>query len=82
MVLSRAQIGAGNANEGIDFDVATVPHFRGGADVEAIAFWLDEEPVLLSLYRHDDLRGALKGGASGPERGDRRALLERLETVR
>ncbi len=69
-------------NEGIDFDVATVPHFRGGADVEAIAFWLDDEPVLLSLYRHDDLRGALKGGASGPERGDRRALLERLETVR
>lgn len=68
-------------NEGVDFDVATVPHFRGGADVEAISFWIGDAPVLLSLYRQDDLRGALKAGAGGPDRGDRRALLERLEAL-
>ncbi|MBN9461349.1 MAG: hypothetical protein J0H00_08995 [Burkholderiales bacterium] len=65
-------------NEGVDFDVATTSHFRGGADVEAITFYLGEAPVLLTLYTHDELRGALKAGASGPERGDRRALLARL----
>ncbi len=68
-------------NRGVDFEVASVPHFRGGPDVEAITFWLADAPVLLSLYRHDDLRGALKGvrgSDAGPERGDRRALLVRL----
>lgn len=68
-------------NRGIDFNVVPVPHFRGGPDVEAITFWMADMPVLLSLYRHDDLRGALKGARgsdTGPERGDRRALLERL----
>ncbi len=65
-------------NDGVDFDVATVPHFRGGAEVEAIAFYLDDAPVLLSLYQHDDVRGALRRGAAGAERGDRQALLERL----
>lgn len=77
-------------NEGVDFDVATVPHFRSGVDVEALTFWFDDAPVLLSLYAHDDLRGALKAGkgakgAKGarsgsvrPDRGDRRALLDRL----
>jgi len=67
-------------NRGVDFDVVEVPHFRGGPDVEAITFWMADAPVLLSLYRHDDLRGALKGGRgdAGPERGDRRALLGRL----
>jgi len=57
---------------------STTSHFRGGADVEAITFYLGEAPVLLTLYTHDELRGALKAGASGPERGDRRALLARL----
>ncbi|MCC7059195.1 MAG: hypothetical protein IT508_03090 [Burkholderiaceae bacterium] len=65
-------------NEDVDFDVTTSAHFRGGDDVEAIVFYLGEEPVLLTLYRQDELRGALKGRASGPERGDRRALLARL----
>ena len=68
-------------NSGVDFDVGSMPHFRGGPDVEAITFWMADAPVLLSLYRHDDLRGALKGGRNsdaGPERGDRRALLGRL----
>jgi hypothetical protein len=65
-------------NDGVDFDVSTVPHFRSGKEVEALAFWFDDAPVLLSLYDHDDLRGALRGGISGAERGDRQALLGRL----
>lgn len=65
-------------NEGVDFEVSTVPHFRSGTGVEAIGFWLDDAPVLLSLYAHDDLRGALRSGPDGAERGDRAALLERL----
>lgn len=68
-------------NNGIDFEVASMPHFRGGPDVEAIRFWMADSPVLLSLYRHDDLRGALKGARGSenrPERGNLRALLERL----
>ncbi|MCL4183436.1 MAG: hypothetical protein KJ011_08310 [Burkholderiaceae bacterium] len=65
-------------NDGVDFDVSTVPHFRSGEEVEALAFWFDDAPVLLSLYGHDDLRGALRGGITGPERGDRDALLGRL----
>ncbi|RPH60460.1 MAG: hypothetical protein EHM83_14420 [Burkholderiales bacterium] len=68
-------------NDGVDFDVSTVPHFRTGGDVEAIAFYVGDAPVLLSLYEHDDLRGALRRGATGAERGDRRALLERLEAA-
>lgn len=78
-------------NEGIDFDVATVPHFRSGVDIEAITFWFDDAPVLLSLYGQDDLRGALKpargarstkSAGAGVDRGDRRALLARLEATR
>ena len=68
-------------NRGVDFDVGSMPHFRGGPDVEAIRFWMADSPVLLSLYRHDDLRGALKGARGSenrPERGNLRALLERL----
>lgn len=70
-------------NRGVAFEVASVPHFRGGPDVEAVTFWMADAPVLLSLYRHDDLRGALKtrGATTGRERGDRRALLERLEAT-
>ncbi len=68
-------------NDGIDYAVSTVPHFRGGAEVEAIAFYLDAAPVLLTLYGQDDLRGALRAGPSGAERGDREALLGRLEAA-
>lgn len=69
-------------NRGVRFDTGAMPHFRGGADVEAFTFWHAGEPILLSLYRHDDLRGALRAapgtGNSLPERGDRSALLERM----
>jgi hypothetical protein len=68
-------------NRGIDFEVTEMPHFRGdrggdGArDVEALAMLWQGEPVLLSLYPTDDLRGALRGDP--PPRGDATAL-ERL----
>lgn len=58
-------------NDGIDFDVGEVAHFRGDgarADVEALMLDWQEEPVMLSLYPFDDLRGALRGVPS--ERGD------------
>jgi hypothetical protein len=62
----------------VDFDALTVPHFRKrrqGEAVEAYAFEFDGEPVLLSVYGGDDLRGALLTGTGGQaERGDRRAL--------
>jgi hypothetical protein len=65
-------------NQGMDFDVTELPHFRGDGgrnDVEALAMVWRGEPVMLSLYRADDMRGALRG--EPPERGDA-AALERL----
>jgi hypothetical protein len=63
------------------FDVATLPHFRDPREsVEALAFEWRGEPVLLSLYSVDDLRGALRRGPSGvAERGDLGALRELME---
>jgi hypothetical protein len=63
---------------GADFDTASVPHFRTGEDVEAYVLSWRGEPVLLSVYAHDDLRGALKGGT---ERGDARGLQALLEAT-
>jgi hypothetical protein len=65
-------------NDGIEFDVAEVPHFRGDGgrrEVEALTTTWRGEPVMLSLYPTDDLRGALRGVPA--ERGDAGAL-ERL----
>ena len=58
----------------VAFDATTVPHFRTGTEVEAFVFEWRGEPVLLSVYGRDDLRGALRGGAQGAERGDLQAL--------
>jgi hypothetical protein len=63
-------------NDGIDFEVGEVPHFRGdgarrggaSTDVEALMTTWRGEPVMLSLYTRDDLRGALRGVPA--ERGD------------
>ncbi len=62
-------------NRQIDFDVATIDHFRGRGEVPALALYWQDQPVLLSLYDADDLRGALRvpRGDDAP-RGDRRAL--------
>ena len=64
----------------IEFAVGTVPHFRGPGEVEALMLEWRGEPVLLSVYGHDDLRGALRAGAAGAQRGDRVALAARLES--
>lgn len=70
-------------NDGVRFDVETTPHFRDRSrdEVEAIVFWWRDEPVMLSLYEQDDLRGALKAGAAGAERGDLPSLLARIEAA-
>ena len=65
-------------NDGIDYEVTTAPHFRNGPEVEALAFWWRDEPVLVSIYPADDLRGALRAGDLGPDRGDRDALRRRI----
>jgi hypothetical protein len=68
----------------IDFQTATVPHFRGdrrSEEVEAFAFDYRGEPVLLSVYAQDDLRGALLPVNGRPERGDRRALQARIDDM-
>ena len=49
-------------NQGLEFDVDEIDHFRdaGRTRVEALQMHWRNEPVMVSLYRHDDLRGALK----------------------
>lgn len=62
-------------DRGIDFDVTEMPHFRsegGRDDVEALTMIWHGEPVLLSLYAADDLRGALRGAPA--DRGDAEAV--------
>lgn len=62
---------------GLEVDVDEMPHYREGTRVmvEALFITWRHEPVILSLYSHDDLRGALRG--TPPERGDA-ADVERL----
>ena len=51
-------------DDGIEFEVGEVPHFRGDgarAAVEALMLSWRGEPTMISLYPHDDLRGALRG---------------------
>ncbi|MFP5406416.1 MAG: UDP-N-acetylmuramate--alanine ligase [Gammaproteobacteria bacterium] len=66
-------------NDGVRFDVDTTPHFRNRDEVEAILFWWREEPVMLSIYNGDDLRGALRVGMLGAERGNLSALQQRID---
>jgi hypothetical protein len=75
-------------NEGIGYHVSEISHFAGRDDVPALSFyWERDLPILVSVYRYDDLRGALKrqraaGGAGGvttpamAERGNLRAVSE------
>lgn len=62
----------------VEFEVGTLPHFRGPGEVEALGFDWSGVPVLLTLYPVDDLRGALRGGAEGADRGDQKALVARM----
>ncbi|MDO4904331.1 MAG: UDP-N-acetylmuramate--alanine ligase [Lautropia sp.] len=60
---------------GVHYDVVDIAHFSDrNADVPALIFHdRNELPVMISVYPHDDLRGALKRG-QGTERGDIEAL--------
>jgi hypothetical protein len=66
-------------NDGIDFEVDEIAHFRDGGRtrVEALQMTWRDEPVLISLYHHDDLRGALRGLPA--ERGDIHAVVGLLD---
>jgi hypothetical protein len=67
----------------LDYDSATVPHYRGQGEVEALGLTWRGEPVMLSLYPGDDLRGALLAtGGREAQRGDRKALQARMEAAR
>jgi len=74
-------------NDGIHFDVVEVAHFAGRDDVPALTFyWQHDLPILVSVYRYDDLRGALKRqkagiGGARPERGSLAAVRALVETV-
>jgi hypothetical protein len=65
----------------IDYDSLSVPHFKGGGEVEAYQFEWGEHVMLLSVYDEDDIKGALKqaiviaGQPPGAERGNWAALL-------
>ncbi len=63
-------------NRRIEFDVDTIGHFRGRDEVTVLSFIWQDTAVMLSLYGPDDQRGALRDGT----RGDRKALLARLES--
>lgn len=65
-------------DRGIEPEVDTIAHFRGGDEVEALAFEWHDVPVIISIYDPDDLRGALRDGPAGPPRGDRSALAARM----
>ncbi len=59
-------------NEGIDYHVSEIAHFAGRDDVTALSFWWERDlPILISVYRYDDLRGALKRQRSAPANGCR-----------
>lgn len=70
-------------DHGIRFETTTMPHLRDASEVATLAFWWRDEPVLLSLYAQDDLRGALRPARTrGAERGSLQALQERMSEVR
>lgn len=67
----------------VRFEITTMAHLRDASEVETLAFYWQDEPVLLSLYARDDLRGALRSsGARGADRGNLRALRARIEQAR
>jgi hypothetical protein len=62
-------------NLNLNHEVVEVRHFAGKGDVPALALQWQNWPFQISLYSHDDLRGALKPNAAGLiERGNAAAL--------
>jgi hypothetical protein len=64
---------------GIDFEVDTIAHLHGRGEATVLGLIWEGTPVMLSLYDPDDRRGALREGARGAQRGDRDALVKRME---
>jgi hypothetical protein len=52
-------------NNQIEYDAAEVPHFRTGRTVPALTMHWRNEPIQISLYDYDDLRGAVKEKCAG-----------------
>lgn len=66
-------------NQGISYESDERPDFRGRGMVEAMNFEWRGEDVVLVAYDRDAVRGALRSGVSGRvDRGDRRALEQRM----
>ncbi|MGE4339103.1 MAG: hypothetical protein AB7E55_24485 [Pigmentiphaga sp.] len=65
-------------NEGITYEVEERVDFRGRGTVEALHFRRRGEDVVLVVYDHDAMRGALRPAGGRSERGDRRALEQRM----
>lgn len=70
-------------NDGVAFEAIEVPHFRNEQRVvEALTFEWQAEPVMVSLYAHDDLRGALRPGrASDGSAATERGSIEQLSAL-
>jgi hypothetical protein len=52
-------------NHQIEYDAVEVPHFRTGRIVPALTMHWRNEPIQISLYDFDDLRGAVKEKCAG-----------------
>jgi hypothetical protein len=52
-------------NHHIEYDSIETRHFRTGSAVEALTFHWRNEPIMVSLYAFDDLRGAVKEKIAG-----------------
>jgi len=63
-------------NQNVNYEVSEAPHFRlPGRTVEVLSFFWQGEAAHLTLYEHDDLRHAGKGGPQKRlERADLAAL--------
>jgi hypothetical protein len=49
----------------IEYDSIESKHFRTGSVVEALTFHWKNEPIMISMYNFDDLRGAVKERIAG-----------------
>jgi hypothetical protein len=69
----------------IEYDSIETKHFRTGSVVDALTFHWKNEPIMISLYAFDDLRGAVKERISGgtlegkPVRANLKAVEQLLE---
>jgi hypothetical protein len=75
-------------NHQIDFEASELAHFRTGKPIEALTMHWHNEPILISLYGSDDLRGAVKEKIAGGRlmgslvRGNLQAVQAMIEASR